>query len=309
MQLGKNIAKGQIKTNAGIHVDRAFLAHFETTPGATDVDGVIVATLGAAVQSITEGFKNPDVPRALCIDGSVATAAGNVIITGTNYADDVISETIALNGTTDVNGVKAFKEIAKIDLPAQVTTPVKQVETATAAGTVATAGNAAVTVTSALFAEAVAVAVPVALNDDAAAIALAIRTALAADPDISANFDVSGTAASVILTAKVAAANDATLNIAIADGTGEGASVGVTTAATSADTTAGVAPDTVTIGWIDVLGLPFMLSHNTFLKVYKDSTAESTAPTVVVDADELEKNTIDLNSALDGDKVDAYFIL
>ena len=65
-----------------------------------------------------------------------------------------------------------------------------QVETATAAGTVTTTGNAKVTVTSALLDAPVEVAVPVVENDDANAIATAIRTALAADTDIAAKFTV-----------------------------------------------------------------------------------------------------------------------
>lgn len=130
---------------------------------------------------------------------------------------------------------------------------VKQVETATAAGTVSTAGNASVTVTSALFDAPEVVAVPVELSDDASAIALAIRTALGANENVAAHYTVGGSGASVVLTAKVEAANDATLNIAIADGTGEGASVGVTTAATSANTTAGVAPGGTITGLLSAM--------------------------------------------------------
>ena len=123
---------------------------------------------------------------------------------------------MALNETTP-KLAQRVKTISKITLPVQVHTPTKHVDTSTSAGTVTTAGNAAVTVTSKLYAEAVAVAVPVEVDDDASAIALAIRTALAADDDIAAHFDVSGDAAAVVLTAKVPAANDETLNIAIAD--------------------------------------------------------------------------------------------
>ena len=82
--------------------------------------------------------------------------------------------------------------------------------------------------------------VPVALSDGASEIALAIRTALAADADVSAMFNVSGATDAIVLTRNALVANDETLNIAIADGT----SVGVATDATSANTTAGVAQDT-----------------------------------------------------------------
>jgi hypothetical protein len=122
-----------------------------------------------------------------------------------------------------------------------------QYTTATAAGTVTAAGNAAVTVTSALLSGgSKAIAVAVALNDNAAAIATKIRAALAADTDIKAVFNVSGETTAIILTPKVWYADDSTLNIAIDDGTGEGASEGVTTAATST-TTAGVVTGNATL--------------------------------------------------------------
>ncbi len=76
--------------------------------------------------------------------------------------------------------------------------------------------------------------------DDSAGVAGKARTALAADSIVTAFFDVSGATDAVILTAKTKAANDATMNLAMIDGT----CVGVTTAANSANTAAGVAPDT-----------------------------------------------------------------
>lgn len=307
----KHNFEGYLTTDAGgLVVDQALLAHIHLEePAATDADGIAVLTQVVAASSVTAGLANPDVPRALSIVSNKSNGAGNVKIYGTNYADEAIDETLALNGVTPRDGAKAFKTVTKVDLPAQVNAPELQVETATAAGTVTTTGNAAVTVTSALFAEDVVVAVPVVENDDAAAIALAIRTALAANAEITAHFTVSGADAAVILTAKAAAANDTTLNIAIDDGEGEGASAGVTTAATSANTTPGVAPDVVTVGWNDKLGLPYLLGHNTILAVYLDNTKEANAATVTVSATAIESNTIDLHSALDGSAVDIYLIV
>lgn len=130
----------------------------------------------------------------------------------------------------------------------------KQVETATCAGTVTTAGRAKCTVTCAnMPGSPLHVPFDVDLNDDAAAIAAALRAALVdmeselVGPVITAWFDVSGEGASVVLTRKVAAADDDSLNIAISDGEGDGASEGVTTAATSTTTTQGVAADTQTL--------------------------------------------------------------
>ncbi len=112
----------------------------------------------------------------------------------------------------------------------------KQIETATIVATITTAGNATITVTAVGMANTPkAISVAVALEDTASLVAGKVRTALAADADVSAFFDVSGATDKVVLTAKVKAANDTTMNIASADGT----SVGITAAATSADTLAG----------------------------------------------------------------------
>lgn len=63
---------------------------------------------------------------------------------------------------------------------------------------------------------------------------------------------------------------------------------------------------TVAIGFGDKLGLPYKLAHNTVHLTFLDNTLEGTVPTVTTDTDEIEKNTIDLNSALNGKIVDAY---
>jgi len=65
---------------------------------------------------------------------------------------------------------------------------------------------------------------------------------------------------------------------------------------------------TTAIGWGDKLGLPYKLSHNTVFKTYLGNTLEGTVPTVTVSATVLPNNTVDLNSALDGSKVDVYLI-
>jgi hypothetical protein len=94
------------------------------------------------------------------------------------------------------------------------------------------------------------VSVAVAASDTAAVWAGKVRTALAANTVIAARFAVSGASTAIILTRRPAAsipvgsttvdiypANDSTLNIALDNGT----STGITPAATSANTTTGVA--------------------------------------------------------------------
>jgi hypothetical protein len=129
------------------------------------------------------------------------------------------------------------------------TAGVAQVETATAAGTITASGNATVVVTAAGMTgspKTISVAV---LNGDTAAVwAGKVRTALAADSAVSALFTVSGTSTAIVLTRKptatyavgsvsvpLYAANDSTLNISLDNGT----CTGITTAASSANTTSG----------------------------------------------------------------------
>ena len=131
-----------------------------------------------------------------------------------------------------------------------------QVETATAAGTVSAAGNATITVTSAGMAGSPkAISVAVANSDTPTLWAAKVRTALAADTAVGGRFTISGATTAIVLTRKptyvvsgdithhVHPATDATLNVAIATGT----ATGITAAATSADTTAGVATTGVLI--------------------------------------------------------------
>lgn len=118
-------------------------------------------------------------------------------------------------------------------------TGTQQVETATVAGTISTAGNATVVVSSNLFDADETLSVVVSLNDTAAQVAAKIRAALALNAVVAAAFTIGGTGVYIVLTAKEAAANDATLNISVDNGT----CAGITTATTSANTTAGIAPD------------------------------------------------------------------
>jgi hypothetical protein len=134
-----------------------------------------------------------------------------------------------------------------------------QVETATAAGTITTAGNATAIIESAgMSGSPITVTFAVALSDTAAQWAAKARSAVASNATIAERFTVSGTGAAIVLTRKPAATfatpegslpiyvstgNDGTINVALANAT----SAGITAAATSANTTAGVPTDGVKI--------------------------------------------------------------
>lgn len=115
---------------------------------------------------------------------------------------------------------------------------VAQVETATATGTITGSGNATVTVTgSGITGSPVATSVSVTNGDSPTTWAGKVRTALNLVAVITALYEVGGSGTSIVLTRKIAAANDGTLNIALANDT----CTGITPAASSANTRAGVA--------------------------------------------------------------------
>ena len=294
----------EIQTDVtGVTADRAFVSHVQwANPAAADADAIGLWHLTDAAQSVTSGLVNPDYARALAVVGSVAGMTGNVTITGTNLAGETITETLALNGITPKAGTKAFKTVTKVDLPIQTNAGTKQVETATIVGTITQAGTATVTVTSAHYAANKEMHVAVDLSDDAAAVAGKIRSYIA--PLVADHFTVSGSGADVVLTTKVADANDPTLNIAYTNGT----CAGLTPDASSTDTTAGVADDRVSVGTTDALGLPYKLAHNTVQAAYLNNTKDA-GPIVTVSATALESNTVDLNSALNGKAVDVYLFV
>lgn len=230
---------------------------YSFAPDAASQTSILPATNLSAAHQHVSAAAQPDYPRFLQIKGGVAGQAGDVVITGTDALGATITDTIAENGVAAVSGVRAFKTVTDISLPAQshspvaqvetatangtITVGVKQVETATAAGTITLAGDASVIITAAgMTGSPKTKAIAVALNDTASQWADKVRVALAADADVTALFDVSGTTTAIVLTSKTKSANDATLNISLDNGT----CTGITTAAASANTTAGVATGT-----------------------------------------------------------------
>jgi len=182
-----------------------------------------------------------------------------------NAATSLSSATKVVSFDAIINGSASDLVIDISDLDSTGSTAwtagTAQVETATVVGSISTAGNAEVIVTAAdVTGSPVTLSVAVALSDTASQVATKIRTAIAADAAISAFYTVGGTGADVVLTHKgtvqytiqgtstpVYPANDATLNISIDNDT----CAGLTTAATSTDTTAGVASAGVYVPGLD----------------------------------------------------------
>jgi hypothetical protein len=100
--------------------DLGFVGHYQITPDAVSAVAVLAATaLTDAVQTISTGITHPDYPRTVTVKGNAAGIAGDVVISGTNAAGETITDTIALNGSTEVEGVKAFKTVTSVQLPVE----------------------------------------------------------------------------------------------------------------------------------------------------------------------------------------------
>lgn len=87
-------------------------------PSAAAVHAAITLAAGTTT-TVTTAISNPDVPRNVTITGNAAGITGNVVITGTNFEDQVITETIVASGTSTVVGNKAFKTVTQIVVPQQ----------------------------------------------------------------------------------------------------------------------------------------------------------------------------------------------
>jgi hypothetical protein len=66
---------------------------------------------------------------------------------------------------------------------------------------------------------------------------------------------------------------------------------------------------TVAVGYSEAFGIPFMFSKKAYLTATLDGVIETTAPTQVNDADEVEKNTVDINSSCNGKEICLYWLI
>jgi hypothetical protein len=286
--------------------DMVATVHYQITPAAESAVSVMAATaLSLAGVNRNSGITPPDVPRTVIVKGNVSGITAQVGITGTNIAGAVIEDILDLEGTAEVESIMAFKTVTQVAFPGYTHAPVAQVETATVVGTVSGSGNATVIVTAAGMAGTPkTISVAVLENDTASDVAEKIRTALGLDAAVIALFNVTGATDKVILTRKTPAANDTSLNISIDNGT----CAGLTTAGSSANTTAGVPYDTVSVGVGKKFGLPHIIGNASLLEEKLFDGADDNG-TLAVDADELEKNLYSLAGTPNGLKVlDLYYL-
>lgn len=307
-----NFKRGQtIQTDAtGVSVDRSFLAHYAITAAqaaAESDDGVLAATdLNATAQSITTGLTNPAVPRNVKVKGNASGINNKVKIYGTNFAGAAITEEITPNGETAVPGALAFATVTKVDMPVEDHTAAKQ-KTTSAVSAATGAGTAVLTVAAAILGEdGIDVSVVLAAEDvvSTTTAATAIKNALNANAAFAAHFVATSSTANVIMEAKVAAPQDATVNLTVKSAGDTGLVIGEITV----NTVAGVR-DRISVGWGKKFGIPYMLTADELVIVKLFNNSADTG-TVTADDNELEKNVIELNGTPDGKKpIDLYIIV
>jgi hypothetical protein len=99
-------------------VTAMFAQHYQIIPAIGTATAVHAAvTLTAGSQNISTAITASDYPRTTTIKGNAEGIAGDVMVYGTNIDDEEISETIALDGTTEVEGAVAFKTRGLIIFP------------------------------------------------------------------------------------------------------------------------------------------------------------------------------------------------
>ena len=126
---------GQIITTdaEGVSVDRSFLAHVNIPAAkavAADADGMIdgaECTTGAEADPlvITTFLKQPAWPRNIVVTIAATTAghvaAGDIVVTGLNFAGEVITEEHAVTVDTPAvfTGTIAFAKVTSVEVPVQ----------------------------------------------------------------------------------------------------------------------------------------------------------------------------------------------
>lgn len=195
--------------------------------------------------------------RVIGINSSVDTSGEHIISAGGSltFPPACLHNIASDSAQDDWDGIKQVETATAVGTIGGI----KQVETATVAGTASSTVSINVIVTGNLVAGS-PLTVPVSITDGDSANTVAglIRDAFNALNKITDNYVVSGGTNKVALTAKVGAANDATLNISIL-----GAASGITTATTSANTTAGTVTSltaAVVVTAAGVTGSPITLS-------------------------------------------------
>ena len=124
VRAGRNFANNGTASQPGVYMSPIFV--YDVVPATLSATAVAAAQAVAGAGNLTingasasGGVATLDVPRAVSI---VSAGAGDTTQTATVYGTDAygipMTETIAFNGTTTVNGKKAFKTVTRVAISA-----------------------------------------------------------------------------------------------------------------------------------------------------------------------------------------------
>ncbi len=276
----------------------------QTAPGVASVLAAVTDT--GTAQVITTSILPINIPgRVTATAGGTAgdIKAVQVIVAGTDPNDLAITETLpafTVNTAGTVTGVKVFKTVTSITLPKHDGTG--------AATSVGVGGAPAVDNTTGVMA---------AVTDTGTAQVITTGVNINA-LDVPRNITASaaGTTSDVKALQVVLAGKDSEGN-AIAEtlpaftvnsaNTVTGAKIFKEVTSVTLPPHDGTGANT-SLGFGDVLGIGTRLKRNTVINAYLDNTVEGTAPTITNDADDIESNGADLNSALDSTPVRLEYV-
>jgi hypothetical protein len=111
-------------TGKAIAVNLATGAGGAITTLASDIATAIAANatanalVGVANAGGNDGTGTVTALAATSLTGGTKKTGGNLVISGTDIEGNAITDTLALNGTTSVNGTKAFATVTSIAVPA-----------------------------------------------------------------------------------------------------------------------------------------------------------------------------------------------
>jgi hypothetical protein len=310
-----------IQTNVdGVEVDRAFIAHFQVAEAdatVADIDGIHAAKACPVVSTAAAGVVKAAtaITDTLTITSTIAlgTASNDLKILLTTAADDVLAVT-KTDGTKTIN-IALAKTTAGNNTAANIQVAVRALTTVGGINVSAVVCSAGGNWNTAAVATGEVAAVSFAGGTTAIDVITTNITQPSVPRNITATTD--GTAADikpVQVTITGTNYNDEVITEVLPVFTENNKT---TVAGTKAfKTVTGVSipahdglAATTSIGFGEVLGLPYLLPYNTVLSTFFDNAAASGAPTVTTSLTAIESNTLDMHNALNSKVVDVYLMV
>lgn len=117
MGVSQVAAGGGYKVATGAAVSNPRVQRLHCIPPTVSATAIHAAAAMGAGGTVSTGITQPSVPCVLSVTGSAAAGTGNVVITGTDVNGAALTDTIALNNASTVQGTKVFKTVTSYTVP------------------------------------------------------------------------------------------------------------------------------------------------------------------------------------------------